>query len=143
VNWSVRGRQEEPEMSQPGEPVMHMFYESAENYPVVGDSVEAVVDGESMRLPLVPAAGLPGATKAVVVLPNDGLPHTVVLCPVYDLGPGGKVRVTDTRESDGHGFAVYTFESPVDKVVMKLGCKGDMEHRACIPSRPAQLKLKD
>jgi hypothetical protein len=135
VNWTVRVDRDEPEMSQGGQPVMRLFSESIEGYHVVGDEIDVIVDGQASKVPRQRAVGLHGATKAVVMLPKDGAPHTVVFIAVYDLGPAGLVQVKETRESDGRGGSSYTLESPVDSVSWGSGPGRD--------SGPGRLKLKD
>lgn len=106
------------------------FYAPMDGWPVAGNAVDVLVDGRAAKAPLQPAAE-PGMTKAVVAVPLDGRPHTVVFMPTYDLGPDGLVTVREIIEQRRDGDRTYTVETPVDRAVFRSG----------MPRR--NVKLKD
>jgi hypothetical protein len=81
---------------------------------VIGDSIEAVVDGRPQRITYRPSGTQPGALKIVVRLPGRRRPHTVVLLPIYNLATIGGTGIGSEKQSgssDAQGHIGWKFEA--------------------------------
>jgi hypothetical protein len=92
-----------------------VFNTSFDNYRVVGDGIDVVIDGKKNRIPFLSSGIYPGAIKAIVRVPGLAGKHTVVFLPTYDLGKDGNAAVKIISSSDGMGGKTVAFESAVDR----------------------------
>ena len=111
----------EPEDALPdGTVFINFFSEKLDGFPVLGSSVDVVVDGRPGKIMIQPAS-VPGWKKAVVHVPDDGAPHEVVYLPIYDLGADGHVTVKETMLQDTRKRLTYIVETPVDMAIFQPG----------------------